>query len=184
MPLLICYTTFWRQLLGDCSSFTVVWRNQCVSPALERRGYVGVICPYESWAKPSVTVSEPDLGGRTWLRFLFPKHVSKLGWKYLQAFCLQIDLAWLLCSGWRWVGKWRTDLRLYMRAWGRAEERTCCARCIYGCGQTSAALGFTLPDMCREGKCSSSFHCFLLEPQAKQPDADRCLNAAKTLSYL
>lgn len=33
----------------------------------------------ESWVELSVTVLKPDLGGRTWLRSLFPKQVSKLG---------------------------------------------------------------------------------------------------------
>lgn len=35
------------------------------------------------------------------------------------------------------------------------------------------------PPTCAEGKCSRSFHCILLEPQAKQLDADRCLTLLK-----
>lgn len=39
------------------------------------------------------------------------------------------------------------------------------------------------PSVCAEVKCSLSFHCMLLEPQAKRLVVGRCLTA-KTLSYL
>lgn len=38
------------------------------------------------------------------------------------------------------------------------------------------------PPTCAEGKCSLSFHCILLEPQAKQLDADGCLTLLKPFS--
>lgn len=46
----------------------------------------------------------------------------------------------------------------------------------------SRHLGFTLPDVCGDKERSSSFHRFVLEPQAKQSDAERCPDAAKALS--
>lgn len=52
---------------------------------------------------------------------------------------------------------------------GPEAERGCCGRCAHGCGWASVLLGFTLPDVCGEEKCSCGFPLlFLLELQAKR----------------